>query len=59
MTNKVLSGARLRWFAAETLIVVLGILIALSLDDYRSDRQDRLMAIEFIERLQGSVNADL
>lgn len=59
MTTTILSSNKLRWFAAETLVVVLGILIALSLDEYRSDRQDHVIATEYIKSLQESINVDL
>lgn len=59
MATKMLSADKLRWFAAETLIVVLGILIALSLDDYMSARRDRALAIDYVQRLHCSVMSDL
>ena len=55
----IFSRDKFRWFAAETLVVVLGILIALSLDEYMSERQDRVTEIEYVKRLHGTVNADL
>ena len=41
------------------LLVVLGILIALGLDDYRSDRQDRALEIDYVRHIQCSVEVDL
>ena len=48
----------MRSLVAETLVVVFGILIALGLDDYRSDIQDRRLAIDYITRIQDDLNRD-
>ena len=49
----------IQWLAAELVVVVLGILIALSLDDYMSYRKDRAVAIDYVQRLHCSALADL
>jgi hypothetical protein len=59
MAAKLISADKLRWFFAETLVVVLGILIALGLDDYRSVRIDRALEIDYVRRIQCAVDADL
>jgi hypothetical protein len=59
MVKNLLSTEKLRWFFVETLVVVLGILIALGLDDYRSNRQDRVLEIDYVQRIQCSVASDL
>jgi len=58
MTDKYLSAARFRWLFAETLVIVLGVLIALGLDEYRTDRYEQRLAIEYIQRLQDDVAQD-
>ena len=52
-------GSRLRWLLGETLVVVLGVLIALSLNDYWSYRQDRDLELQYLTRIHSDVNADI
>ena len=59
MSEKIVSGNKLRWLFAETLVIVLGVLIALALDDYRTDQYERRLAIDYVQRIQGDVNQDL
>jgi hypothetical protein len=59
MAARLISAGNLRWLFAETLVIVLGVLIALGLDDSWTNRQDRLLAIDYIHRLQDDVNEDL
>jgi len=59
MRREIVSKRNVRWLVAETLVVVLGILIALGLDDFRTDRFERKLEIEYIERLQGDIERDL
>ena len=59
MGPKLISVANLRWLIAETFVVVLGILIALGLDDYRSELAERRLALEYVQRIQKDVNRDL
>ncbi|MCH7503606.1 MAG: hypothetical protein IIA10_09660 [Proteobacteria bacterium] len=59
MATKLISAAKLRWLVAETLVIVLGVLIALGLDDHWTDRQERLLAMDYVQRVQNDVNADL
>ncbi len=59
MATKLVSAANVRWLFAETLVIVLGVLIALGLNDIWSARQDRLLAIDYVGRIQGDVNTDL
>ena len=59
MSARLLSADKIRWLFAETLVIVLGVLIALGLDDTWTDRQERLMAIDYIQRVQDDVNEDL
>ncbi len=59
MAAKLISAGNFRWLFAETLVIVLGVLIALGLNDYWTDRQDRLLAIDYIQRIEYEVNGDL
>jgi hypothetical protein len=59
MFKNLLSAKKLRWLFAETLVVVLGILIAFGLNDYASNRQDRAQEIDYVQRIQCSVGADV
>ena len=49
----------LRWLLSETLVVVLGVLIALWINDYWTFRQDRIREIEYIDRLLVDVDSDI
>ena len=53
------SGSRLQWLFGETLVVVLGVLIALSLDDYWTDRQERELELQYVDRIIADVRADI
>jgi len=57
--NLVPSRAGLRWLFSETLVVVLGVLIALWINDYWSFRQDRILEREYIDRLLEDVDSDI
>ncbi len=45
MAARLISADKFRWLFADTLVIVLGVLIALGLDDSWTDRRDRLQAI--------------
>ena len=51
-------GARWRWLFWETLIIVLGVLIAFAVNDYWSDRQDRELELQYLKRLHGEIKSD-
>ena len=53
------SGSRLQWLVGETLVVVLGVLIALSLDDYWTDRHERELELQYLDRIIVDVYADI
>jgi len=59
MAEKMASANKLRWLFAETLVIVLGVLIALALDDYRTDQYERRLAIDYVQRIQDDLNQDL
>jgi len=59
MAEKRFSTAKLRWLFAETLVIVLGVLIALGLDDYRTGQYERRLTIDYVQRIQGDLNQDL
>ena len=49
---------RLRWFAAEFLVVVSGILVALAVDAWWSDRTERVQERELLEGLRAEFVAN-
>ncbi len=51
-------GTRWRWLFWETLIIVLGVLIAFAVNDYWSDRQDRLLELQYLKRLHADLKSD-
>ena len=51
-------GARWRWLFWETLIIVLGVLIAFAVNDYWSDRQDRELELQYLKRLHDDLKTD-
>lgn len=53
------SGSRLRWLLSETLVVVLGVLIALGLNNYWTDRQERALELQYLRRIHADVSADI
>ena len=57
--QRIIAAKNIRWLVAETLVVVLGILIALALDDYRTGIKERRLAIEYIGRIQDDLKQDL
>ncbi len=59
MGARIFSTVNIRWLVAETLVIVLGVLIALGLDDYRTGRYERQLAIEYVRRIQNDVDQDL
>ncbi len=52
---------RLNWLYAvgELIIVTAGVLIALAIDQWNSDRLDRVEEIQFIDQLVADLNYDL
>jgi hypothetical protein len=59
MTAKLLLFGKLCWLFAETLVIVLGVLIALGLDDYRTGQHERRLANDYLHRSQGDLKRDL
>lgn len=53
------SGSRWRWVFSETLVIVLGVLIALGLDDYWAGRQERILEIQYVKRIHANVTSDV
>ena len=49
---------RLRWLAAELLIVVLGVMTALAVDEWREGRSDRVLERVYLSRILAEVRAD-
>ncbi len=52
-------GQRWRWLFWETLIIVLGVLIAFGVNDYWTDRQDRALELQYLKRLRADLNSDI
>jgi hypothetical protein len=57
-TGKLTLGSRTRWLLSETLVVVLGVLIALGLNDYWTDRQERGLELQYLKRIHEDVSTD-
>ena len=51
-------GTRWRWLFWETLIIVLGVLIAFAVNDFWSDRLDRELEIQYLKRLHADIKTD-
>lgn len=51
-------GSRVRWLLGETLVIVLGVLIALGIDDFWSERQEQQLELQYLRRIHAEVNAD-
>lgn len=58
-TNMFKPVSRMQWLLSETLVVVLGVLIALGLSDYWTYRQERVLEVEYLRRIQADVSADI
>lgn len=50
---------RWRWLFSETLIIVLGVLIAFAVNDYWTDRQDRQLELQYLKRVHADLESDL
>jgi hypothetical protein len=53
------SGSKLRWLLSETLVVILGVLIALGLNDYWTLRQEKTLELEYLRRIQKDIGSDI
>lgn len=51
-------GSRTRWLLSETLVVVLGVLIALGLNDYWIERQEQALELQYLMRIHEDVSKD-
>lgn len=51
-------GKRWRWLFWETLIIVLGVLIAFAVNDFWAERQDRELEIQYLKRLHADIKGD-
>jgi len=52
-------GSKSRWLLSETLVVVLGVLIALGLNDYWTYRQERVLELQYVRRIHADVSVDI
>lgn len=51
-------GTRWRWLFWETLIVVIGVLIAFAVNDFWSDRRDRQLELQYLKRVHADLKSD-
>ena len=51
-------GTRWRWLFWETLIIVLGVLIAFAVNDYWLDQQDRGLELQYLKRVHADLKRD-
>ena len=58
-TNIPNPGSGLKWLLSETLVIVLGVLLALGLDDFWTARQERDFELQYLRRVQADVRADI
>jgi hypothetical protein len=59
LTNMLQPGSKLRWLLSETLVVVLGVLIALGINDYWTERQERALELQYLKRIHADVSIDI
>ena len=52
-------GSRLHWLFFETLVIVLGVLVALAINAWWNERQDREMEREYLVRLLLEIRGDI
>jgi hypothetical protein len=58
LSSELKIGLRTRWLLSETLVVVLGVLIALGLNDYWIERQERALELQYVKRFHEDVSTD-
>ena len=58
LTSGLKIGSRTRWLLSETLVVVLGVLIALGLNDYWIEREEQALELQYVKRLHEDVSTD-
>ena len=59
LTNMLKPRSGLKWLLSETLVIVLGVLLALGLDDFWTARQERDLELQYLRRVQADVRADI
>lgn len=47
-----------RWFLSETVVVVVGVLLALALNDYWIAREERQLELQYLQRLETDMTGD-
>lgn len=53
------SQSQIRWLVGETLVIVFGVLIALGLDDFWTNRQERVLEADYLSRIQSDLRSDI
>ena len=51
--------SRWQWLLWQTIIIVLGVLIAFGVEDYWSDRQNRALEVHYLKRMLAEVEQDI
>ena len=57
--SMVITGSRVSWLLRETLVVVLGVLIALGLNDYWTHRKEQALELQYLKRIHTDVSTDV
>lgn len=58
-SRRLVGAPNFRWLLAETLVIVLGVLIALALNDIWVEKEERQLEISYLERLEQDFRLDL
>ncbi|MDX1404297.1 MAG: hypothetical protein R3192_07165 [Woeseiaceae bacterium] len=58
MNARLVSTQNVRWFVTETLVIVIGVLIAIAVDDFWNDQQELRLEIDYIRRLQEDLESE-
>lgn len=58
MRVRLLSAQRARWFVTETLVIVIGVLIAITLDDLWNRQEELRLEIDYVRRLQEDLETE-
>lgn len=57
--SRLINKTRWRWFVGELIVVIVGVLVALSIEQAWSDRKDRDLELEYLRTIQAAVIADI
>ncbi len=51
--------ARWRWLVGEVIVIIIGVLAALSIEQAWSERNDRILEIEYLKTIRSAVQDDI